>query len=113
MSTRLEQQFNSVHDCFMEFETPLPGYKVYHARKALAGLRELYESQTYDRAEVEAARGKPMTADLLRKKGDEFFSAEKKLQDLLDLFPYCLLFLLPVFIAIAPAEAAHEFQVHR
>ena len=36
--------------------------------------------------------------------------------ELLDIFPYCLLVLLPVFIALSPVnpvEAAHEIQVHR
>ncbi len=40
----------------------------------------------------------------------------RELQDLLDLFPYCLLVVLPVFILLSPVnpcEAAHEFPVHR
>ena len=40
----------------------------------------------------------------------------KEFQDLVDLFPYCLFVMLPVFILISPlnpCEAAHEFPVHR
>ena len=47
----------------------------------------------------------------------------REIQDLMDLFPYCLLVALPVFIALSPmpvhavavaaASSAHDFPVHR
>ena len=39
----------------------------------------------------------------------------RELQDLLDIFPYCLLVALPIMIIISPTALAvgHEFPAHR
>ena len=39
----------------------------------------------------------------------------RELQDLFDVFPYCLLVALPIMIILSPAAAAvgHEFPAHR